>query len=60
MQKNSRTFPAHNTGIYASVAGRYNWADEHHGINIFQSTGVLPIPPLHKYLSVVCHIGVKP
>ena len=22
-------------GIYASVAGRYNWAEEYHGIKIF-------------------------
>lgn len=42
-------------GIYASVAGRYKLGGRIWAASIyFQSAGVLPIPPLHKYLFVVC------
>jgi hypothetical protein len=34
------------------VAGRYKLGGDYHGICIVSSTGVLPIPHLHKYLNV--------
>lgn len=43
-----------NMGIYATVAGRYKLGGRiSRRQYFFQSAGVLPIPHLHKYLTVV-------
>ncbi len=47
-------------GIYASVAGRYKLGGRiSRHLVFFQSTGVLPIPHLHKYLFVMRHLQTQ-